>query len=456
LTPTNPGPADPVLSAPVLAEARALIDARRYRIALRRLKAEAPPGPARDRLLGLAHLGHRDPGTALVHFGRVLADRPDDPEALVHLGQAHQAANAPFPAVAWFERAARLAPGQPGLHALLAGAYRRDARYHDALTVTGAALARGEGEGEPRIDLLFEAATSEACLGRDAEALARFKALLADDPEHAAGWFGSHAQAMHGHGPDEAIRRLYRATRCGGANGKYWAYLCATLLLLGRVAEARAVERAHIDPAPKHRPLVDGATALLPHLAPDLRLFGSSGRLLRHALADAKVPGLVLEFGVRRGTSLDHLAEAAGQEVPEQRVHGFDSFEGLPEGWVNAPRGVLTTGRALPAVRANARLHVGWFEDSLPPFLAAHDGPVRFVNVDSDIYASARTVLTALAGRIVPGSVLVFDEYIGNRSWREDEYRAFQEFAAERRVGYEYFAVSPYTKQVAVRVLSVG
>ncbi|CAO3434462.1 class I SAM-dependent methyltransferase [Azospirillum doebereinerae] len=451
MTPTDPAPAAPV-PAPVFVEARALIDARRYRIALRRLKAEAPPGPERDRLLGLAHLGHRDPATALAHFRRVLADRPGDVDSLIHLGQAHQAANAPFPAVAWFERAARLAPGHPGIRAALAGAYRRDARYHDALAVTGAALA----EGETGIDLLFEAATSEACLGRDAEALARFKALLADDPEHAAGWFGSHAQAMHGHGPDEAIRRLRRATRCGGANGKYWAYLCATLLLLGRHEEARAVERAHIDPAPKHRPLVDGALALLPRLAPDLRLFGSSGRLLRHALAEARVPGLVLEFGVRRGTSLDHLAEAANQEIPGQEVHGFDSFEGLPEGWVNAPRGVLTTGRELPPVRANARLHVGWFEDSLPPFLAAHGGPVRFVNVDSDIYASARTVLTALAGRIVPGSVLVFDEYIGNRSWRDDEYRAFQEFATDRRVGYEYFAVSPYTKQVAVRVLSVG
>ncbi|MCG5241612.1 TylF/MycF/NovP-related O-methyltransferase [Azospirillum doebereinerae] len=440
-------PTDSVSAAAIFNEARALIDARRYRIALRRLKAEAPPGPERNRLLGLAHLGHRDPATALEHFRRVLADRPGDADSLIHLGQAHQAANAPFPAVEWFERAARLAPGHPGIRATLAGAYRRDARYHDALAVTGAALAAGE----TGIDLLFEAATSEACLGRDAEALARFKALLADDPEHAAGWFGSHAQAMHGHGPDEAIRRLRRATRCGGANGKYWAYLCATLLLLGRHEEARAVERAHIDPAPKHRPLVDGATALLPHLAPDLRLFGSSGRLLRHALAAATVPGLVLEFGVRRGTSLDHLAEAAGQEV-----HGFDSFEGLPEGWVNAPRGVLTTGRALPPVRANARLHVGWFEDSLPPFLAAHDGPLRFVNVDSDIYASARTVLTALADRIVPGSVLVFDEYIGNRSWREDEYRAFQEFAAEHGVAYEYFAASPYTKQVAVRILSVG
>ncbi|WP_236784152.1 class I SAM-dependent methyltransferase [Azospirillum humicireducens] len=432
----------------VLDEARALIDARRYRPALRLLRG-APPcsGIERLHLLGLAHLGHRGPAAAIACLRRVLADSPADADRLAFLAKAHQADNAPFPAVTLLERALRLAPGRPDLTAALAGALRRDARYTDAIAVTREALATGDLSP----DIRFEAATAAAYLGHDREALAHFDALLADDPEHAAGWFGSHAQALHDHGPDEALRRLRRATRCGGAAGKYWGYLAATLRLLGRDAEADAVEAAEVGDNPKRRPLPDGVKALLPKLSADFRLFGNSGRLLRHAVACAATPGLVLEFGVRRGTSLDHIADAAGQEV-----HGFDSFEGLPEGWVNSPRGVLTTGSQLPPVRDNARLHVGWFEDSLPPFLSAHPGPVRFVNVDSDIYASARTVLTALADRVRPGTIIVFDEYIGNRSWRDDEYRAFQEFAAENAVRYEYFAASPYTKQVAVRVLDIG
>ncbi|MCM8736754.1 class I SAM-dependent methyltransferase [Azospirillum sp. A1-3] len=439
----------------VFDEARALIDARRYRPALRLLRGDALPhglanglsnGLERLHLLGLAHLGHRDAPAAIACLRRVLADRPDDPDLLSSLAQAHQADNAPFPAVRWFERAARLTPGDAALTASLAGALRRDARYGDALALARAAIR----DGDTSPDIRYEAAMAAAYLGEDAESLAHFDALLADDPEHAAAWFGSHAQALHHHGPEEALSRLRRATRCGGANGKYWGYLAATLRLFGRKAEADAVEAEQIGDNPKRRPLPDGAKALLPKLSPDFRLFGNSGRLLRHALACAGTPGLVLEFGVRRGTSLNHIADVAGQEV-----HGFDSFEGLPEGWVNSPRGVLTTGSQLPPVRDNARLHVGWFEDSLPPFLAAHPGPVRFVNVDSDIYASARTVLTALADRVFPGTVIVFDEYIGNRSWRDDEYRAFQEFAAENAVRYEYFAASPYTKQVAVRVLGI-
>ena len=157
--------------------------------------------------------------------------------------------------------------------------------------------------------------------------------------------------------------------------------------------------------------------------------------------------GLVLEFGVRRGTSITHIAEAAGQPV-----HGFNSFEGLPEGWGSQPQGSFTTELELPPVPGNAVLHAGWFEDTLPVFLAEQPDPVRFVNIDCDIYSSARTVLTALAGRLQPGSIVVFDEYIGNQTWREHEYKAFQEFVAETGTCYEYFAACPFTRQVAVRI----
>jgi hypothetical protein len=193
--------------------------------------------------------------------------------------------------------------------------------------------------------------------------------------------------------------------------------------------------------------LVDGVRALLPHRAADFRLFGCSADLLRHGVAEACSTGLVLEFGVRRGTSITHIAEAAGQPV-----HGFDSFEGLPEGWGSQPQGSFTTELELPPVPGNAVLHVGWFENTLPAFLDEQPGPVRFVNIDCDIYSSTRTVLSALAGRLRAGSILIFDEFIGNQTWREHEYRAFQECVDETGVRYEYFAACPFTRQVAVRI----
>lgn len=168
------------------------------------------------------------------------------------------------------------------------------------------------------------------------------------------------------------------------------------------------------------------------------------------ALAASPQDGMVLEFGVRFGTSIREIAALA-----KQPVHGFDSFEGLPEVWHHEPKGSYTTKGEIPEVPPNVSLHVGWFKDTLPAFLEQHAGPVRFVNVDCDIYSSTKTVLDLLASRMVAGSVIVFDEYIGNEHWREDEFKAFQEAVAKYGWSYEYLCFSIFTKQVVVRISSI-
>ncbi|MBI3223136.1 MAG: class I SAM-dependent methyltransferase, partial [Nitrosomonadales bacterium] len=106
----------------------------------------------------------------------------------------------------------------------------------------------------------------------------------------------------------------------------------------------------------------------------------------------------------------------------------------------------------IPAGPENVTLHVGWFDDSLPKFLSEFNGPVRFMNIDCYIYSSTKTVLELLADRIVPGTVIVFDEYIGYKQWREDEFKAFQEAVAKFGWEYEYLCFSFMTKQVGVRI----
>ncbi|MGO8754632.1 MAG: class I SAM-dependent methyltransferase [Gallionellaceae bacterium] len=137
--------------------------------------------------------------------------------------------------------------------------------------------------------------------------------------------------------------------------------------------------------------------------------------------------------------------------LAEQDVHGFDSFEGLPEAWHHEPEGIYTTKEVIPTLPENVTLHVRWFENAFPKFPTAHGGPVRFINIDCDIYSSTRTVRNRLAQRIAPGTVIVFDEYIGNEHWRKDEFKAFQETVAQNGWGYEYLSFSCSTKQVAVR-----
>lgn len=384
---------------------------------------------------------HPDDLRALAASGRfdavlraVLCMAGDDPALRAfQAGAAALKRNDSFAAVAAFEAVRDLESGFPALDDALASAYRRDARYQDCLDTPGAGRQSR-----------YEKGLSLLALGRGREALDLFDAILAEDPGHAVSWFASHAAALEQEGLEGARRRLERATACLGANGRYWSFLAAYALLAGE-AGAEALIRRHVAPHPARRALVDGVRALLPRCEDRPRLFGLSASLLRFAMGQAQGEGMVLEFGVRRGTSITVLAEAAGQAV-----HGFDSFEGLPQSWGAEPAGVLTTGAQLPPVPANVTLHPGWFEDTLEPFLAAHPGPVRLVNIDSDIYASARFVLARLAPRIRPGTVLVFDEFIGNRTWAEDEFKAFAEYAAETGAGWRVLAVAPFTKQVGV------
>jgi hypothetical protein len=164
----------------------------------------------------------------------------------------------------------------------------------------------------------------------------------------------------------------------------------------------------------------------------------------------ARLDGLYLEFGVHSGRTITHLARTN----PNRTIHGFDSFDGLPEPWTgySLAKGAFRRGGP-PAVPDNVRLHVGWFADTLPGFVASHDGPVAFLHVDSDLYSSAVTVLDALADRIEPGTVIVFNEYFNYPNWQRHEFKAFQEFCAAHDVRYEYLCWAQY--EVALEITSI-
>lgn len=167
-------------------------------------------------------------------------------------------------------------------------------------------------------------------------------------------------------------------------------------------------------------------------------------------LSDQLQHGTILEFGVATGRTLNQFA----RWLPQETIHGFDSFEGLPEDWTSRmPRGFFARS-ALPRVRDNCELHVGWFSDTLPGFMITTVGrrPVRLLHVDCDLYSSTQTVLSALATNIQPGTVIVFDEYMNYPGWQQDEFRAWQDFCGMYGRQYEYIGRVSRHQQVAVRV----
>ncbi len=151
--------------------------------------------------------------------------------------------------------------------------------------------------------------------------------------------------------------------------------------------------------------------------------------LLGRAVDAAPRSGLWLEFGVWEGASINYIADRA-----DHPVYGFDSFEGLPEDWMpGLPAGSFSTGGRLPLVKPAVTLVKGLFCQTLPGFLAARPGErVGFLHIDSDLYSSARDILTTLGSRIDRGTVIVFDEFCGLMP--DNEARAWREFRREEGI----------------------
>jgi hypothetical protein len=166
--------------------------------------------------------------------------------------------------------------------------------------------------------------------------------------------------------------------------------------------------------------------------------------LLTHAMSIAPTEGLLLEFGVASGRTIRHIASLTGREI-----HGFDSFEGLPESWrTGFVRGAFK--QQLPVVPNHVCLHSGWFSATLQPFLANTGADVALLHIDCDLYSSTAFVLTTLADRIRSGTVIVFDEYFNYPGWKQHEHKAFQEFAATTGLTFRFDSFVPSHQQLCI------
>lgn len=167
-----------------------------------------------------------------------------------------------------------------------------------------------------------------------------------------------------------------------------------------------------------------------------------------------RAQGLVCEFGVGSGKSMRMTQEILPLDI---EMHGFDTFTGLPHAWGSEPVGAYSTGGAVPSIAGNVYFHKGLFSATLSPFLNDFgDGAyLAYANIDCDLYSSTLDILEALHGRIVAGTILVFDEYVCHPTWRQDEFRAWRESCKRFGWKYEYLGFSLSSKQAVVRVTDV-
>lgn len=197
---------------------------------------------------------------------------------------------------------------------------------------------------------------------------------------------------------------------------------------------------------------VDSSLYAMAHMG-NAKRFPNAGSLHDHAIGCTPASGMVLEFGVFSGTSINRIAS----QMPGRRVYGFDSFEGLPEAWRPGFAQGAFKRADLPSVVDNVELVIGWFDSTLPAFVAANpDETLALLHIDCDLYSFTKTIFAFLADRIIPGTIIIFDEYFNYPEWRMHEYKAFQELLHEHVIAYEYIGLVPSHQQVVVRVTNVG
>ncbi|HEY5106300.1 MAG TPA: TylF/MycF/NovP-related O-methyltransferase [Caulobacteraceae bacterium] len=177
------------------------------------------------------------------------------------------------------------------------------------------------------------------------------------------------------------------------------------------------------------------------------------------------IPGSIVELGVSRGVSFftwHKLLEIFAPMDTSKRVFGFDSFEGLTDfgqkdgvantldtandkqekGWSaeNVEGEIFALADLTNAdnvlARQRSRLIKGRVQDTLDPFLAETPGlRISLLHFDLDLYDPTLYTLERLWDLVVPGGIVIFDEY-ALPPWG-GEAAAWDEFARSRGLKVE-------------------
>lgn len=171
-------------------------------------------------------------------------------------------------------------------------------------------------------------------------------------------------------------------------------------------------------------------------------------RLLNERRRTHGKQGLVAEFGVWHGESINFIAERT-----RDIVYGFDSFHGLETPWSGHQDFSRLFDRkgAAPKVADNVHLEIGSFCSAIPRFLKTNIEPFEFIHIDCDVYEAARDILTLCKDRIQKGTLIVFDDFFNYPGWKRHEFRAFQELITAKKCRVKYHGFSE--AQVGLEIL---
>lgn len=172
------------------------------------------------------------------------------------------------------------------------------------------------------------------------------------------------------------------------------------------------------------------------------------------------LPGDIVELGVYRGASLMSWAnflEIRNMGDRQKQVFGFDNFAGFTSFHEKDGKADLKVGKTLSGFdggvfenilkdaisifdkdrfipyKPRVVLIKGSIEETIPRFVRENPGlRISLLHFDCDLYEPTKVSLEMLWPLVVPGGVVLFDEY-GIRPW-EGESKAVDEYFSDKKV----------------------
>lgn len=393
--------------------------------------------------LGICHSAINELEIANTYYLNASRLSPDQVDPVVNLANNLTKLNRFQEAFDFYKKALLLSPNSAVIHYNIGTMFLKSMKPEDARLWLEKTVALQENHAAAWNSL----GVARTECGNLESAMEAYSTASKYDPSLIEPYFNSHATLIDLKRPKEAISKLEQACKLAPLHTGY-------LFFLGMLKEYFSEglpDTALLDSLAKNEDVKHELESWQYLKSLDLRpatLVGTNTKTIDLALKQASLDGLVLEFGVYNGKSIRNIAA-----LVNSAVYGFDSFQGIPENWNDEPTGSYSANGTLPEVPSNVTLYQGWFEDTIPQFIQSHNGPIRFMNIDCDLYSSTKTIFNLLGPQIIPGTVIVFDEFIGYKSWKNDEFKAFQEAVTQYQWKYQVLTFSFASKQVAVKII---
>ena len=162
-------------------------------------------------------------------------------------------------------------------------------------------------------------------------------------------------------------------------------------------------------------------------------------------------PVQYLEFGVFQGESILKWAADFNSHA-DSRFTGFDTFTGLHEEWTKQePKGTFDVAGVHPQTDdPRVSFVTGLFQATLEDFISTRfeRKAATVVHVDCDLYSSTLYVLASLSRLLVPGDMLIFDDFYS----MNHEFRAFLDYFRAFDRKWSPVASTPSCNVVAIRL----